>query len=600
MNMAIKGGISLPGLRAAGATGLCCLLLSGCLGENDRIASSGSGAPAATAGPVEPAVPTVRTMASMQIASAAGKYLAGRHARQHRDFGAAAEHFSGALQLESENRKIRREAFRSMIAGGRMEEAAALARQIVKDNEGAAIPNLSIVIEDALAGKLAEAEARLKTVPRRGMNTFAVPLLLAWFQAGQEKFDDAIKSLEPLEKVASFSALSHLHLGLIRELSGNTAAAEGNLAKAAEASRSLRVIQAYGGFLERNGRGPEAKLLYENFERENAGTVAFQSALARLDRGEKPGPFLRSYRDGLAEVFFNLAGTLAQGRTSELGLIYGRLALRLRPDFPLAQVLLAGLLEALDRGQDAVALYRAVSPDSHLYQSAQLRLASLLDDLKRTDEAIALLRLLSEKDRQWHEPLVRLGDLLRSEKKFEEASNIYSAAMKRIGDLSENHWSLFYARGISYERSDRWPLAEKDFLKALELSPDQPFVLNYLGYSWVDKGMHLDRARKMIETAVSKRPNDGYIVDSLGWVHYRLGNYKDAVEQLERAVVLRPEDPVINDHLGDAYWRVGRLLEARFQWKRALSLDPEKDQIPLIQKKLNQGLAAASKKDRRG
>ncbi len=586
----------------AAALGTCCLILTGCLSDRDAVTSNRFDAetPAATAGPVEPAVPTVRMASSVQVASAAGKYLAGRHARQHRDFGAAAEHFSGALQLETGNAKIRRAAFRSLIAGGRMEAAAVLARQIVKDNDGAAIPNLSIVVEDAVTGATANAEARLKSIPRRGMNTFTVPLLLAWFQAGQGKFEDAAKSLAPLEKVSSFAVLRNLHLGLIQDMAGNVAAAGENFGKAAEAAQSLRVYQAYGNYLERNGRGDEAKALYEKFERENPGTDSFKSTLSRLEKGTKPAPFIRGYRDGLAEVFFNLAGTLSQGRTSELALVYGRLALRLRPDFPLAQVLLAGLLESLDRGQDAVALYRAVGEDSYLYRSAQLRLASLLDDLKRTGEAIALLRSLSEKDRQWFEPLVRLGDLLRSEKKFDEAAGVYSDAMARVGEPDKSHWSLFYARGITYERSNRWPLAEKDFLKALELSPDQPFVLNYLGYSWVDKGLHLGRAQKMIETAVAKRPNDGYIVDSLGWVHYRLGNYRDAVEQLERAVVLRPEDPTINDHLGDAYWRVGRLLEARFQWKRALSLDPEKDQIPLIQKKLNQGLAAAPEKDRRG
>jgi Flp pilus assembly protein TadD len=134
----------------------------------------------------------------------------------------------------------------------------------------------------------------------------------------------------------------------------------------------------------------------------------------------------------------------------------------------------------------------------------------------------------------------------------------------------------------------------------LKLNPEQPYVLNYLGYSWVDQGLHLDKAQGMIRRAVKLRPNDGYIVDSLGWVLFRLGKFAGAAKQLERAVVLRPEDPTINDHLGDAYWRVGRLLEARFQWRRALSLKPEAAEIPKIEQKLRQGLAANSGTDERG
>src|SRR5690606_33991930 len=145
-----------------------------------------------------------------------------------------------------------------------------------------------------------------------------------------------------------------------------------------------------------------------------------------------------------------------------------------------------------------------------------------------------------------------------------------------------HQWTLFYFRGIAYERAKQWDKAEADLLQALALFPEQPHVLNYLGYSWVDQGMHLDEAMDMIARAVELRPNDGYIVDSLGWAHYRLGNYEEAVRELERAVELRPEDPVINDHLGDAYWKVGRRLEARFQWAHARDLDPEPDALEEI------------------
>jgi len=546
-----------------------------------------------------PAAQFVMTGPSIEVASASGKYLAGRYARHNRDFGAAADLFSDALGIETGNKRIRNEAFRSLIAGGRMADASVLAREIVETNAGSPIANLSIVVEDAVAGRYGDAAVRLTSIPRRGMNTFTVPLLLAWLHAAQGSIDKAVKSLNPLAKVSSFAALRSLHLGLIQEIAGQKAEAEKNLSEAAEATTSLRVVLAYGRFLEHNAKADEAKALYQNFKDKNSGGDSFNEALVRLKNGGEAEPFIAGHRDGLAEVFFNLAGTLAQGRSLELAVIYGRLTLRLRPDFSLAQILLGGLLESLDRGEDAAELYRVVNPKSPLAWSAQLRLASLLDDLKRADEAADLLRSMSEKNKVRHEALIRLGDLLRSKERFDESSEAYTGAITRVGKMDKSHWSILYSRGITYERSNRWPLAEKDFLQAIDLSPDQPFVLNYLGYSWVDKGLHLDRARKMIERAVELRPNDGYIVDSLGWVLYRLGEYKQAAEHLERAVVLRPEDPTINDHLGDAYWRVGRLLEAQFQWSRALSLKPEMDQIPVIRQKLNQGLAAASGKDNR-
>ena len=183
-----------------------------------------------------------------------------------------------------------------------------------------------------------------------------------------------------------------------------------------------------------------------------------------------------------------------------------------------------------------------------------------------------------------------MGDLLRGKDRFAEAEAAYTRAIQRLPKVERSDWRLLYARGITYERTKRWPQAEADLLKALELEPDQPFVLNYLGYSWVDQGLNLDRAKAMLHRAVELRPDDGFIVDSLGWAYYRLGESDKAVTYLERAVELEPGDPVLNDHLGDVYWRVGRQREARFQWQRALTFKPEPDAVAAIQAKLANGL----------
>lgn len=567
------------------------ILASGCVS---------SGKPTRVAAADEVRSATGGRAAEFQLASASGKYLAGRFARRNRDYGNAAELLSDALSLDTKNRRIRRAAFYSLVASGKIDAATRLADDIVAENSGAPIANLALAMQDVRAGKLEAAAKRVADMPRRGMNSFTSPLLLAWIRFAEGKPEEAVKALDGLAKISSFAALRNLHVGLIQDLAGNAQAAEEALRDAVKGTESLRAVQAYGAFLERAGRKEEARALYESFSAKNEDSDTNETLYTTLDSGRKPPRLVSNANEGLAEVFFNLAGTLAQGRSTDLALIYGRLALNLRPDFPLAQVLLGGLLESLDRKEEALALYQAVSPESPLSWSARLRSAATLDDLKRTDEAIAQLRKMAAERKDRSEALVRLGDLLRSKEKFAESAEAYSGAIGRMSDLSAKDWSLFYARGIAYERSNQWAKAEKDFLRALELSPDQPFVLNYLGYSWVDQGLNLERARKMIEKAVELRPNDGYIVDSLGWVLYRIGDFEGATANLERAVLLRPDDPTINDHLGDAYWRVGRLLEARFQWRRALSLDPEKKDIPAIEQKLRRGLADAPKKANRG
>ena len=211
----------------------------------------------------------------------------------------------------------------------------------------------------------------------------------------------------------------------------------------------------------------------------------------------------------------------------------------------------------------------------------------------REEDAVALFNGLAKERPERYSPLVALANHYRYKKEYENAVEAYGRALARIPEFSERHWSILFGRGMAFERLKNWERAEKDFLQAMELSSDQPLLLNYLGYSWVDQGTNLERGLKLIKQAVAARPNSGYIVDSLGWAYYRLKDYRKAVTQLERAVELRPDDPTINDHLGDAYWRVGREIEARYQWKKALSFDPEEDQIPVIRKKVREGLTTA-------
>jgi tetratricopeptide (TPR) repeat protein len=538
---------------------------------------------------------------AIRVASAAGNFLAGSHAQRTRDFAAAASYFSEALSADRANRRLQRNTFLAMVASGRLPEAVPLARAIVEQDRGAPVANLSLVAEDVVRGDFVAAGKRLETLPRRGMNTFTAPLLYAWTLAAQGNIDGAIETLQPLSEIAGFAALRELHVALINEYGSRPEAAEAAYRTAAANRLSLRIVRGYGSFLERAGRAADARALYEKFLSDQPESDALDVALERAQgrRAVEATPLVSDPRQGMAEVFFNLAGTLAQSRSTDQSLIYGRFALYLRPDFPIAQLLVGGVLESLDRTLEALALYEKVDRGSALSWNARLRHAAGLDSLGRSDEAIAMLRAMASERTDQDDVMVRLGDILRAKKRYAESVDTYSEGIRRIGKLEERHWAILYARGIAFERLKRWQDAEKDLLRALELRPDQPYVLNYLGYSWVDQGMHLKRAQEMIERAVQLRPDDGYIVDSLGWVMYRVGKYAAATEQLERAAALRPDDPTINDHLGDAYWRVGRINEARFQWRRALTLDPEKEAIPEIERKIREGLGSPRHADGR-
>ena len=295
-------------------------------------------------------------------------------------------------------------------------------------------------------------------------------------------------------------------------------------------------------------------------------------------------------KEGAAEALYGL-GSAGSRQGDELpALVYLRLSLYLRPSSDLTAVTLASLFEQLKQSDQVIAVYKLVPSSSPLKMGADIQIALELDGLGKTDEATRRLTDIVAALPHDVEALSALAELQRSTKKYAEAAATYDKAIAAVGIPQRDNWTLFYFRGICYERSKQWPKAEADFKKALELNPDQPLVLNYLGYSWVDQGLNLEEAFKMLRKAVELRPNDGYIVDSLGWAHYRLGQYVEATETLEKAIDLKPADPILNNHLGDAYWRVDRRIEAHFQWNHARDMGPDPEDLPGILKKIEVGL----------
>jgi tetratricopeptide (TPR) repeat protein len=529
--------------------------------------------------------------------SAFGGYLAARYAQQVYDYTDAAAFIDKALAADPNNYNLVRRAFALRVSEGRVDEAAPLARRIVAKEGMGGLAGLVTVEQSLKRGDYAQAAKEAAEIPREGAQHFAVPLLLAWSDAGRGQAALAMKDLAPIGAIRGFEPLKDLHETLIEDVDGQTAKAAADYRKliARQTPPTIRAAELAGNFYERHHDATAARAIYEQIAPLDDSDVA-RLGLERLKSGAVPAPEVASARDGAAEALFDLATLLNQRATYDASLIYARLALDLKPDFALGLLLAGELREQQDREADALAIYERIKRDSPFFWTGRLRMAMTLDTLSRTDEAKKQLEAMAAEQPSRPAPLIELGDIERGHSRFAAAASAYSRAIARIAHPGTEDWRVFYSRGISYERSGQWPRAEADLKRALALEPDQPLVLNYLGYTWIDKGQNVSEAMKMVQRAVDLRPDDGYIVDSLGWAYFRLGEYGRATETLERAIELLPEDPTINDHLGDAYWRTGRRVEARYQWKRALQFKPEADEIKTIEAKLEHGLGAPPEK----
>ena len=526
------------------------------------------------------------------INSPLGDYLAGNFALETGLLAEAATYFERALAKDPENPDLRRQLFLLMLASGRYDAALEQAEELVADGADVAEAELLLSLEEVRSDRFDDAHRRLAGITAEGVAGLTSPFIDAWVLFAQDDRNGLDQALSRLDQGEALGPLNGYHKAMMLDLSGSLDEAAPALAAAMpEAGPApMRMLQAYASMLARQGRRGEAVEIMRQQLADRGEQPVIADLLASLEGGGSPEPPFTDAAGGIADALLGIAEALYQEQGNRMAVVYARLAMFARPELAEAALLIGDMMAEQDNHHAAIEAYQAVAPESPLRHLAELRRARALHDMERQEEAFQLLEQLAAAEPERIEALVQLGDLLRHDERYQESHEAYSRAIERIGEPKREHWTLFYARGIAFERTEQWPAAEKDFLHALELEPEQPFVLNYLGYSWVDKGMHLDRAKGMLYRAVELRPDDGFIVDSLGWVHYRLGEYDAAVEQLERAVELEPGDPVINDHLGDAYWRVGRHREARYQWRRALTLEPEEDTVADIEEKLRQGL----------
>jgi Flp pilus assembly protein TadD len=528
--------------------------------------------------------------------SPAGSYLAARQANLDRDAEAAATYFRAALRSDQRNPELLEQTFYSMLAAGDINEAVRLGERLVQLDHNNRNAHLVLGVRSLKQKQWKDARAHLSQAMHGPVNDLMGTLLAAWAAYGANDVKGAVDTIDKLGGPEWYGIFKDMHAGLILDLANNKKEAGKRLEHAYMLdSNALRVMQAQASFLSRNGARDEALKLYEEYDQQPSRYPPLTVEAVTLLKKDMALPrMVETAQAGAAEALYGLGAALGR-REEELtlanrGLAYLQLALYLEPGHALAQLSLADLYDAMKKPELAIKVYERVPASSPLKRVADIQLAIDLDALDRTEEATKHLEKVVAAKPDDMEAIIALAGIQRERKQYEGCAESYGKAITLLAQPTKTNWTTYYFQGICYERSKQWAKAELDFKKALELYPDQPHVLNYLGYSWIDQGMHLDEAMGMIKRSVEQRPDDGYIVDSLGWAYYRLGNYDEAVKNLERAVELKPVDPTINDHLGDVYWKVDRMLEAKFQWSHARDLKPEDDELAKIEQKLKVGL----------
>lgn len=523
--------------------------------------------------------------------SLSGNFLAGRVAADAHDSDLATKYFTDALKQDPGNAQLTERLFQIQVASGQMVEAEKQAEEVLAFNSQHRLARIVLGLKALREKKMEAAREHFAEAAYTPVGELTSALLSAWSYAGEGSLNAAMTELDKLDANESFANFKSFHAALIADVLNASLRSEAAYKKAyAEAGTSLRVTQAYGNFLERHGKASEAVEVYRNFLNGSDGNRLVTEALERALKVQVPAAFVANAEAGVGEAMFSLAAAMNDDQSIDVAQIYAQLALSTTGDKPVTLTLLGDIQATTKNYQAAIDTYDAVPAASVLRTNAETEIALNLQRLEKPADAEARLRAVAAKEPQNYDVLVTLGNLLRNAEKYKDAETFYTQALNQVAKPERQHWSVFYYRGIVRERLKTWDLAEADLRKALELSPDEASVLNYLGYSLIDMNMKLDEAIAMVKKAVEAKPNDGYIVDSLGWAYFQLGDFEEAVVHLERATDLRAGDPIIAEHLGDAYWRVGRRLEARFQWQHAKDNKPEPDDLKRIEGKLANGL----------
>lgn len=518
--------------------------------------------------------------------SFSGNFLAAIVAGASKDTDSEAVYLREALQLAPGDADLLRRAFVASLASGDMEEAFALAERALKGGAVNPLAEFVLAVRDMKARNWARARFEFAKTTSGPLELPSV-VLTAWSFAGA---GDADRALEVLDQIKNerFARFRDHHAALIAQLRGYTYEARKRWRALYSAEpNNLRTSDGWARFLAQSGDFEQARQVYEAIDKLAPRQPMLAALGADLEAGRIPAPQVGDPMAGAAETLYGIGSALAGQSGHELSLSFLRLALYLDPGHALAWATLGDIQAQLKQFQSAIAAYRAVPERSPMRVTAEIQIGAMLQALDRPKEAVAHMQEVVSRYPQDVAAVGRLGDLYRVQKNWEAAAETYTRGLKLIGEPRATDWGWFFSRGIAYERMKKWALAEKDLRKALALNPDHPQVLNYLAYSWADRGVNLDEALEMLTKAADRAKEDGQIIDSLGWVYYQLGRYEDAERELERALKMVPGEAVINEHLGDVYWKLGRHRDAVFKWNHARDLNPAPEDLARIMEKLS-------------
>ncbi|MEQ1900931.1 MAG: tetratricopeptide repeat protein [Devosia sp.] len=522
--------------------------------------------------------------------SGTGAFLAGQQALQELRTADTVRFFATAVAEESDNPLVLRRAVVGFASNGDIEGAAQIARRLLKLDPNDQMARLITATEAMKQRRYAAAAEDLSNLGADSFEGVTGAILKAWALVATGRIDDGYALLDGLGE-GGLEDFLLFHRSLMASVAGRQDVAISYASEAYDLEPfAPDIVEEYSRALGNAGRFGEAIDAIVGYEAQGLKHPLISVVKADLLANRRPGPMAANAQEGAANMFYTIGLAFAREGGNDVALVFMRLGSYLDPENDLINFGIGQLYDGAEQHLTANAIYEALPAASPLKSMAIVRIADNLDAMGNRTEAISRLSQIVADNPDDLDAVTVLGDLYRSDKQWLAAADTYTKALTITGGNTPGDWRLYYVRGITYERAKQWPTAEPDFLKALELNPNQPQVLNYLGYSWVDQGLNLDRALGLIQRAVAASPQDGYIIDSLGWAFYRLGRYDEAVTELERAVGLKPNDPEINDHLGDAYWRVGRKLEARFQWNVATSVDTEGNVKARAEPKLVSGL----------
>ncbi|MBB3949633.1 tetratricopeptide repeat protein [Aureimonas jatrophae] len=544
-------------------------------------------------------------MAPSAVQTLSGAYLAAKQARENRQPDIAAQYYDRALALDPDSEVLQQEAMFAYLADGRFDRGVALAGKLTDNADVGKVARIALGLDALRQGRFDAAIEEWQIGDTSDLDTLLLAQLASWADVGAGRTKAALARLDKLQGATWFAAFNQYQTGLIAALGNDLPRARKSLNALLDDDGSAQTsvdaylagAEALGRIEARAKRKPEALAAVDKGLALAPSYEPLTQLRKQIDDGKPVDAPYASARNGAAEALYILGQAINRGDGQDVALLYFQFAKAVadRPDDKLLTAL-AGIADRSQQVDLAISYYEQIPDGSPYRRTAELQMGLDLWQAERKPEATEHLRTAVERYPDDLQARLALADVLSADKNYGEAVEMLDKALSLAPTDSPTLWNIHYQRGIAFERLKQWEKAELDFKKALELSPDQPQVLNYLGYSWVDMNRNLDEGLEMIRTAVDLRPNDGYIIDSLGWAYYRLGRFEDAVEQLERAVLITPADPTINDHLGDAYWRVGRTREARFQWNRALAGQPapEAADVERIKQKVANGLEAGT------